>query len=579
MRRFVSISWLSLLVIVAAAAVLAMLPPVRLLVEAVRMGEDTPLGVRSIHLAQEAAKHPDDAQAWLALAMTGGQIPGSGPTDLKALQRVVKLRPTWAAAQIILGNALLSRTPYVWRRELAALDPRFAEQERWQKKPLTAEQRATLAGAREALQKARSLDPDNAAPDYLLAYIALEEHRDDDALALLRDGSGKNHWSVGAREASIAVYETAYETAARRASPLHAHTAAMYGLWAKGVGLGARLRELARVVTGMATLAQQKGDPERAIFLRESVMHLGQVMMTDAYTTVDVFVGMSVWRIAASESLTPGEQAAAVAGLPTPKPKEGAELTGRRKDALARAKVAKFAAYLRAHGRADLAQRVASYGDELVAWRKELSKATSSAWFGPGSLAWALMASVLPIVTAGVALGWMMVSGLAYLILWALERRPIPIVWARWKWALVGLGCFGAWAPVALGPGGGRLSSPFSPWEPPAVAPWGVTCVEAGLPLLVVSALVITWRVRRRQEASARPGFFRQYVGTLTAVLLPVTAVVMVTAAAAAVPAAREVERAMGRLEMMVYDSELAYYGLQPPAAPVEQRPHQDAAP
>ena len=572
MRRFVSISWLSLLVIVAAAAVLAMLPPVRLLVEAVRMGEDTPLGVCPIRLAQEVAKHPDDAQAWLALAMTGGKVPGSWPPDPKALRRVVKLKPKWAAAQIILGNALLSRTPYVWRREIAALSPRFAEEERWQREPFTAEQRATLARAREALQKARSLDPDNAAPYYLLAYIALQEHRDEDALALLREASTTNHWSLGARAASIAVYETA----ARRASPLHAHMAMMAD---PGFAAGGLLRELARIATGMAVLAQQKGDPERAIFLRESVMHLGQVMMTDAYTGLDALVGMAVWRIAASESLTPGEQSAALAGLPAPKPNEAAELTERRKDALARAKVAKLAAYLRAHGRADLAAQILSLGEELTAWRKGLREASSRAWFGPGSLAWALMASAAPIVIAGVALACMVVSGAAYMILWGLKRRPITIVWARWKWALVGLGCFSASALVALGPGGGRLSSPFSPWEPPAVAPWAVTCVIAGLPLLVVSALVITWRVRRRQEASARPGFGRQYVGTLTPVLLPVIALVMATAAAGAVPAAREVERAMGRLEMMVYDSELAYYGLQPPAAPVEQRPHQDAAP
>jgi len=40
---------------------------------------------------------------------------------------------------------------------------------------------------------------------------------------------------------------------------------------------------------------------------------------------------------------------------------------------------------------------------------------------------------------------------------------------------------------------------------------------------------------------------------------------VVIVAAAAAVPAAREVERAMGRLNVMIYKSELAYYGLQPP--------------
>jgi hypothetical protein len=565
MRRFVSISWLSLLVIVASAAVLAVLPPVRLLVEAVRMGEDAPLGVRSMHLAQEVAKHPDDAQAWLALAVAAGYPPGSGPPNIKAFERAIELKPEWPAPYLALGARLVRGGPGVYRPELAALGPRFAEQERWQKKSLTAERRATLARAWEALQRARSLDPDNAAPDYLLAYIALQEHRDDDALALLRDGSGKNHWSVGAREASIAVYETA----ARRASPLHGAMFTMMTLAAPLSDANPQLRELARIATGMAVLAQQKGDPERAIFLRQSVMHLGEGMATDAYTALDAVVGISLWDIGGGERLTPAEAATAQAGLPAWKPDEGEQLAERRRDAFTRARVAKCAAYLRAHGRADLAEQVVSYSDELLAWLKGLTKAVRSPWFGPGSLVWALGACAAPIATAGLGLAWIGACGLAYLVLWALKRRPVPVVWARWKWGLVGLGCFGASALVALGPGGGRLSSPFSPWEPPAVAPWAVTCVIAGLPLLVVSALVITWRVRRRQEASARPGFVRQYVGTLTAVLLPVIALVMVTAAAGAVPAAREVERAMGHLNLMIYKSELAYYGLQPPTPPV----------
>jgi len=84
----------------------------------------------------------------------------------------------------------------------------------------------------------------------------------------------------------------------------------------------------------------------------------------------------------------------------------------------------------------------------------------------------------------------------------------------------------------------------------------------------VVVTLLVTWLVRRRRplpENEQRPGFGRQYVGTLTAVLLPVTALLVVAAIGFWVPFAARGDALSKREKVRIYQGELAYYGLPRP--------------
>jgi len=258
-----------------------------------------------------AGKSPHSAGSELALSVAKGQAwKGEELGMRRAFQRAIELRPTWAAPDLVFGALLVARVPSTRQDTYVAI---FGERSSLKATTLSASHRADIRVARQALEKARSLQPANAAPDYLLAYLAFAERRDEDALALLRSGLRKSRWDLGQRDAGIALYE-AYAPAMPPFGAGMVAFANADSFWE----VRARLRELARIITAMAVAAQQRGDDERAIFLRESGIHLGRVMAGQAYTIIEVFTGRAVWVIATTEPLSAAEAAAATRGVRKP---------------------------------------------------------------------------------------------------------------------------------------------------------------------------------------------------------------------------------------------------------------------
>jgi len=571
MRKLASITGLSLVVIVGALAAAAFLPPIREMVKTVVSLREPalPWETSTRELQRQVAQRPDDVQAWLALATAAGNPPGSVPLNEKAFARVLSLRPQWPAAYLALGTRLMGELPPVWRPELSRVwNGNYTDLER-ERPPWTPPQRLTAQRAREVLTKARALDPGNAAPDYLLAYLALEQGRDGEGLALLRSGMSKERWSLGRRETTIA----AYETALHWTSPLDAHESAMVVAATSNFGIFSRLRELARLASAMSLAARARGDHGRAIMLNESAMHLGDLMMSRPYTVIDALVGRAVWAISASERLTPAEQQAVNARLL--KSHAGARRPEFERQARLQARCDKLARYLRAHRRPDLADRVLAESKALSAWREQRRAAVGSGWRKRGSLFSAVATLGAALLAAAYALGVLIICGFAYLMLALVGRRPLSITWARWKWLMVMIACFGL--PLAAAARwGGPLGAPFdggvmlddhASWP----LPWGDICVIAGLPLIILSAAFITWRVRRGQEPAERPGFGRQYVGTLTAVLLPVVALTLATTTPVAILASAKTQKETERLKVMIYESEFTYIGMPPPPVVAER--------
>ena len=558
MARLKSITFVSLVVIVASVAVLLLVPVERDRVRSALVNAEF-----DARLREQARAHPNDAQIWLALA-AGSIAPFDGlPRTMDAFDQLFKLKPRWAVPHLVLGTDLARRGRLVRVREFAALYADDPGRPRPTGRPLTKEQREALKRAIMALETARSLDSQNAAPDYLLAYLALVEHRDGNAVALLRSGLRKNRWDLGRRDVTIACYDAYRHTMPQ----LEAGFDAMFGAY---VFHGGMLRELARVVTDMAVLAQQRGDDEQAIFLRESMMHLGALVMTNGYTLIDVLSGgVAVWRISVGTRLTPEENAMAVSGVPEPKPHESGERRARWYQALEKAQGAKFVVYLRAHGRADLAERITVFAREHRAWSRRALSATNASDARLFRTLRVLSAFRQALIGAGGALGLLVLCGLACLALRAAGRRPAPMVWARWKWALVVVGCL----IVTLGGGMALLrgrwwSSPMPGFaDETTAAPWGRLFVLAALPLMVLSTLLIVWVVRRRSAAADRPGFVRQYVATLGAVLAPLVAILLLGCVVMSVPVAIRANDQARRFRIMVYRGELAYLGLKPPMA------------
>jgi hypothetical protein len=559
MMRLKSVSTISLIVIVACGVWLVAVPTLRESIRQSRMPvRATPLQPR---LEQQIKQRPHDAQAWFAFAIVSEAPESKRSPDMAAFQRVFDLKPKWAAPYLALGGRLTSQVPEVWRSELAAFNPDFAAQAKRQRTPLTAKQRETIRRARQVLDKARSLDPANAAPDYLLAFLALMEHRDHDALALLRAGLARNHWSLGQREARIAVYRIG----ARSLPAVQAFSFTVTALHNPS-DLYPRLRELGRIVTGMAVLAERRGDVEGAVFLRRSMLHLGRLMIEQGYTTSDVLVGTAMWNIAASERLTPAEEAAVLTFVARQKRTAHLTETHLGSRAIAAAKREKVARYMREHERADLAEYIISYGSKLTAWvdrmRETLHEHWSDPWYrwGYTVLAFGGVASA-----GGVAVIGLLLCAASRLLLGRRGGWPPPITWARWKWALVVVAClavpFGAmtWATARY-----DNPEPYAPSVSTAMS-FGTFGLVAGVLLLAIASVMIVWRARRRVARHERPGFGRQYAATLTAALLPTTAVLLLAAVGLSYSVISQSRRFTRDQQVMIYQGELQYLGLKPP--------------
>jgi len=146
----------------------------------------------------------------------------------------------------------------------------------------------------------------------------------------------------------------------------------------------------------------------------------------------------------------------------------------------------------------------------------------------------------------------------AYQVLDRHGRRPVPITWARWKWGVFILGCGAVSVVIAVA---GAPKEPPVPW--PAMLAMVFPAVT--IPGVIIGAFVVAVLVRRGVDRSQRPGFGRQYVGTLLAVMLPVTALLLVTAVALLANAGRGMDRAVEHQKVLIYHGELAYHGLKPP--------------
>jgi len=544
MMRLKSITAISMIVVAVSLAYLGLCPPARDRVQSAARAMDFPADLRA-----QARARPDDPQVWLALA--AASVHGPGPAGgLEPFKRLFKLRPRWAAPYLVLGAAMARRVPLTRPKELAVLRLPVHEKSR----RLTAHERDALRRAQEALRKAMVLDPDDAAPDYLLAYLALAERRDQDAYALLASGLRKPDWSIGEREVSIA----AYRVAAREMPALEAGMEASAAWdWL----IGEPVRQVARVTMGMARLARQRGDDERAIRLSSSVMHLGEIMMAGGYTLIEVLVGKAVWAIGYSQLLTREERTAAIGLLRQPKRGESAAKYRQWTQARGRLIRARVAAYLREHGHDNLAKRLLALGDETERWSRDLRPKFEPHMDRTSNLF--MLTAVLrqALIGASGSSGLLIVCGLAYLILVSLHRRPVPITWARWKWALLVLSCAGIAFLVSLGTNRWRVWAS----DDGSLACWGGTLATIGLPLLLLAGLAVIWRVRRRVPREQRPGFGRQYVGTLMALLLPVTALALLGCAAVSVPTIKVAKRMTREHKVAIYQGELASLGLKPP--------------
>jgi len=562
--RSLVVLWI--VVIVATVAALRGVPPLRERVRAIARSECS----EPDYLAM-AKERPGDAGAWLA-ALSQVRIPEPSSSELAdAYAHASTLDATNPAPHFIFAVWAMPGS-LLRRDELDALDGEPGGYKWLDEQALTTQERKDLKATEKALERASGLDPDNAAVDYLRACAALVDHRDEDASAHLRTALGKHSWDTYRREACVAFLQTALASL----PSLEASSDAMDA----PVSTIAQLSMLPRLLTGMAVVAQQAGNHAHAMLLRESAMHQAQLMLGNAYGKTDVLAATLAWVHATAVGL--GEPPAESAGQTVTNGSAGSGWED--EGATSAGRVWPPGAvwgmeYFRQHGRDDLAEHVESQGPLMRAAheRTQQHREEEKALASRRAVLFRVLAHL--IVALAGALWLVVLCGLAAVALRAARRPVRGISWSTWRRLVVVLGCLAAVAGTGLLWTGEPLlrlpplwanlrqiaaalgaEMPPVPWS---ARPWGSYFVLIGLPLLLVSTLVVVLTHRRRHPDARDIGPVRQWLGTFLPVLLPLTALLCVLTLGMAIPASVVAARQAEVNHAIIHQGEATYYGLR----------------
>jgi hypothetical protein len=144
-----------------------------------------------------ASLYPDDPEAQLA-ACWAPTIAGENAAGRdRGYKRAAALLPASAAPHLLYAGALAQRVP-LHRREMKVLHP--PSQRGGSEPTLTSEEKGLAAEADRALRRVGELDPQNAAVDCLVAYLAFANHQDAEALDALKRALAKSGWDLYERE-------------------------------------------------------------------------------------------------------------------------------------------------------------------------------------------------------------------------------------------------------------------------------------------------------------------------------------------------------------------------------------------
>jgi len=503
-----------------------------------------------------ALEHPEDLTIWLGFAQAidstlmdiwAAHVPnwgkGSSWTASKAYERAVSLAPDSPvpylryALHLLAGNGLGRIEEWQARR---------------QEEPLrTGEGIQDLHRAVLLLHQARNRDPSNAASDYLLAYSYLALHEDDKALAALQAAIHKPRWNTANAEAATGMLRLMDAT--NVAGPLVPIVAMAYYAAAE-IPLYSHLRSFAQTLVGIGEKLRAEGRYDQALTYYEAVIHLGHVMRVDAYSMIDGLVGIAITGIAAGPFLSDTEKHQIEADVAS------GEEVGKR---IQKMRTDRLAAYLKRHGRCDLAQFYQADVRRTDGWKDAVmaSLGRSSAglmltfYSGPVRYASALWAA-----TSAFAAVWLLVGFLSLLARYWREEA-LNLSWTYAKWGLLLAVAVAGVFMVSLWPkpqmAFDQIGAQFAFHEETAPLSAGIAIV-----LWLVLALVMTLRKRDRLPADQRVGKARTYLASLRMLLPPTLAAFLLLSVVALWPAHQNMQRWANQQRTIIEQGEVQYWNI-----------------
>nr|NIM07183.1 hypothetical protein [Armatimonadota bacterium]NIO98664.1 hypothetical protein [Armatimonadota bacterium] len=230
--------------------------------------------------------HPKD---W-KIAMGAGLLTEDEQKKLDYLEEAVELAPDEPAALFVLAGGRIERLMWYrfeeYYRSQEELSPDSEEE-------LLATEMAELV--REALNRLKQIDPDNAAPEALLAWLEFDEMRDTEALAHLRAAAGKTKWDLYGG----ALLQGYLQGSTRLEIP-EFEAVGCENLWIALKSRFRELRELARVAEFIGQEAREAGRHEEAVEDWMSVIRLGRLMRYEGDRESEDLTGVSLEKIGAA---------------------------------------------------------------------------------------------------------------------------------------------------------------------------------------------------------------------------------------------------------------------------------------
>ncbi len=558
-----------------------------------------------------ALAHPQDPAIWLGFAQAVDTPMAREPQwyegttwdAIEAYERAILISPHSPAPRLRYALRFLADSGELGRKE-----ERGAER---QQEPLrTAAQIANFRQAEGLLKQARRLDPQNAACDYLLAYIYLAEHKDEQAFAALQAAIHKPHWDIASREAATGLLRLVDATdMAKILVPIVATAEYAAGEFP----FFSRLRSLASTLVGLGEGFREKGRHKEAILCYEAAMHLGHMMRVDAYSLIEGLVAVAITSITSGpflseeqrqqiEKETPisqDQQArmrrlagamidAAIAEGKHPergefnkflrrearrdaakweaqrqREEQARRQTQERSKRMEEARVANFTAYLRQQGRTDLAEFYKKDITATTEWREKCREVTKQmlvpllvAFFGgPMRYVWVVW------IQAAALLGLWLLAGVISVAARYWREGHVGLKWSYGQWLLL----------LAATLIGGQFFVTLTKLQ---VIPWGIyptdpvyfiaplISARIGIAVWLAVALVMTLRKRARQAPDQRLGKARAYLASGRTLLPPTFAALFLVSVLGLAAWHDNMQYWQNEQRTMIEQGEVQYWGI-----------------
>lgn len=547
-------------------------------------------------VAKVVSQHPDDWRRWLAYAECAVVSQPERPDGTVYIwDQSWSPEEPYQRAMSLAGDSAVPHLRYALYR----LDASEAPELDWDEydptarsSPLSSTEKKILDDAESALRRAQERDPDNAACDYLLAYIHLIRRDEKQAFEMCRSAIEKLRWDAGSRQATEAVLDLL--TAA--------YDSALDEVFAWTIGASVHAYDLARHVgvtlARRGELFRNAGEHEKAILCFEAAVHLGHLLREEGYWLVDGLVAIPITGAVSGSFISEQERQKVAEEItvsevddredsawdlfdaikdrdeedyrkwakewffPSEEERRRDEQYDRqlekRRQRYRQIRIKHFAAYLRQHGRADLARR---YRRELPAayrWRDEAGEAADREPSLRSFLYnWPRYARVLWMMS-GFLLGLgILVMLMSVAALYWREQEP-SIRWPWLQWLLLGgllvavVPLFSQWRELHV----------YSIWYPyPIYLPAAVKGISGIIGAWLILVLALTLFKRSRTHGQG-PGLVRTYLASLRHLVPLVFAVVFLASVVSLWPARQTVERWNAMTRAKIHQGEVEYYDI-----------------